>query len=90
MRVAFQEVALSSLTAPGTVNTLGASGDVSALDTAFSGTTFGTAERCVTFDGTIQGTTAGTIGLFAATPSSSDTYSVRGYGSYWEITPIGT
>jgi len=84
MRILFQ-----STTVEGTGTGLNNTAWVTGFSSAFADSTFGADDRVITFDGTLVVSTAGTIGMFAKTSATADTYSVYGYGSYWELFPIG-
>lgn len=90
MAIIFKEYAIPN--GPGGGSGALANGNVATINAfaqAFSGATFGTADRLVEFDGIINVTTAGSLGLFAATTAVADTYKVYGIGSYMELNPIG-
>jgi hypothetical protein len=85
MRISFNGIQIGG---PGT---LGNSVDVTAFGTSYPTAAFANAnEVVVTFDGTMQVSTAGDFGIFASCSVAADTYDIRALGSYMEINPIGT
>jgi hypothetical protein len=86
MRVFWEEILVQNSSAFG--NTAWVTG-LAPTGFTTSGVAPGGTDRLIRFDGTIIVSTAGVLNLYAATNSTANTFTVYGYGTYFEITPIG-
>jgi hypothetical protein len=82
MGIDFDEIAL------GSPSGLGNSLNIFGFASAFSGSTFGAADRLCKFSGNLSVTVAGSLALFAACgTAATDTYSIKQFGTFLELLP---